>query len=615
MTHKIFLLLLSFMLLGVALTAKELQATSPTASFESSIQIKLTLEEKAWLADHKSIRIGVDPSWPPFEFFDATKVYSGIASDYVRHLNKELNINMAPVRNLSWPEVMNKAKAGEIDVLPCVAKTPERSKFLLFSEPYISFPTVILTREDAPFVSGVQDFENGKVAVVKGYVTQELLQRDYPDLEFYLAKDIDAALQAVSKRKVDAFVGNLASITYTTQKLGLTNLKVAMTTPYKYELAFAVRKDWPELVNILNKSIYSIPYLEKTTIHNRWINVRFERKTNWTLIFQIVGAIVLVGGAFFILMIRWNRALSREVTERRRMEEALRESRATARGLLDATQESLLLLDKDGTIIASNQTAAQRLNKSSAQLSGINLFNLLPQNISESRKAHFNNVLQTGDPADFEDIRDGMVFHHIYYPVQGKTGAVTGVAIFAQDITDRKTAEEAIRQSRAQLQTIIDNVQAVVFMKDLDCRHLLVNKYYEEAAGVKKEDVLGKTDFEIFPKEVANQIVSVDRKVMSSAKMRTFEEKVPHPDGTLRHYLTTKVPLFNAEGNVYGMCGLGTDITEHKHMEEDLKRNVEELEQFSKLAIGREIKMIQLKEEINELLNKQGLESKYEIVE
>ena len=615
MTHKIFLLLLSFMLLGVALTAKELQATSPTASFESSIQIKLTLEEKAWLADHKSIRIGVDPSWPPFEFFDATKVYSGIASDYVRHLNKELNINMAPVRNLSWPEVMNKARAGEIDVLPCVAKTPERSKFLLFSEPYISFPTVILTREDAPFVSGVQDFENGKVAIVKGYVTQELLQRDYPDLEFYLAKDIDAALQAVSKRKVDAFVGNLASITYTTQKLGLTNLKVAMTTPYKYELAFAVRKDWPELVNILNKSIYSIPYLEKTTIHNRWINVRFERKTNWTLIFQIVGAIVLVGGAFFILMIRWNRALSREVTERRRMEEALRESRATARGLLDATQESLLLLDKEGTIIASNQAAAQRLNKSSAELSGINLFSLLPQNISEARKAHFDNVLQTGNPADFEDIRDGMVFHHIYYPVQGETGAVTGVAIFAQDITDRKTAEEAIRQSRAQLQTIIDNVQAVVFMKDLGCRHLLVNKYYEEATGVKKDDALGKTDFEIFPKEVANQIVSVDRKVMSSAKMRTFEEKVPHSDGTLRHYLTTKVPLFNTEGNVYGMCGLATDITERKHMEEDLKRNVEELEQFSKLAIGREIKMIQLKEEINELLSKQGLEGKYEIVE
>jgi PAS domain S-box-containing protein len=419
---------------------------------EKQKQLVLTPEEKAWLAEHKDIRLGVDPTWPPFEFFDATKVYSGIASDYVRRLNKQLNIQMAPVPNLSWPEVMNKARAGEIDVLPCVAKTPERSKFLLFSEPYISFPTVILTRQDAPFVSGVQDFKNGKVAVVEGYVTQELLQRDHPDREFYLAKDIDGALQAVSKRKVDAFVGNLASITYTTQKLGLTNLKVAMTTPYKYELAFAVRKDWRELVNILNKSIESIPAPEKTTIHNRWINVRFERKTNWTLIFQIVGAIALVGGAFFILIIRWNRALSKEVAERKRTEEALVESRAAARALLDATQESLLLLDNKGIVLAGNETAASRLQMTPVQLKGTNLFDLLPSEIQKTRKAGFGKVLRSGTPIDFEDTRNGRIFHSSYFPIQAKTGEVTGVAIFAIDITERKRGEEKLHENIAELE-------------------------------------------------------------------------------------------------------------------------------------------------------------------
>ncbi len=419
---------------------------------EKQKQLVLTPEEKAWLAEHKDIRLGVDPSWPPFEFFNATKVYSGIASDYVRRLNELLNIQMAPVSNLSWPEVMNKARAGEIDVLPCVAKTPERSKFLLFSEPYISFPTVILTRQDAPFVSGVQDFKNGKVAVVKGYVTQELLQGDYPDREFYLAKDIDEALRDVSKRKVDAFVGNLASITYATQKLGLTDLKVAMTTPYKYELAFAVRKDWRELVNILNKSIYSIPHLEKTTIHNRWINVRFERKTNWTLIFQIVGAIFLVGGAFFILIIRWNRALSREVAERKRTEEALIESRAAARALLDATQESLLLLDNKGIVLAANETAAGRLQMTPEQLKGTNLFDLLPSEIQKARKAWFDKVLRSGTPIDFEDTRNGRIFHSSYFPIQAKTGEVSGVAIFAIDITERKRGEEKLHENIAELE-------------------------------------------------------------------------------------------------------------------------------------------------------------------
>jgi ABC-type amino acid transport substrate-binding protein len=118
---------------------------------------------------------------------------------------------------------MTRAKKGGVDVLPCVAKTPEREKFLLFTRPYLSFPMVIVTRQDSPFISNVAGFGDGKVAVVKGYVTQEFLERDYPDRKFYLANDIDKALKAVSKGKIDAFVGNLASFTYAVQKLGMTN--------------------------------------------------------------------------------------------------------------------------------------------------------------------------------------------------------------------------------------------------------------------------------------------------------------------------------------------------------------------------------------------------------
>ena len=177
------------------------------------IAAELTEEEKAWLAEHKHIRLGVDPAWPPFEFFDITRVYSGIASDYVRLLNQKLNIEMLPVQDISWSTVMDKARANEIDVLPCVLKMPERSKFLWFTKPYPSYPMVILTREDAPFVSSVQDFADHKVAIVRGYATQDLLEQDYPDRKFYLANNLEQALKALSKGKVDAYVGNLAAIT------------------------------------------------------------------------------------------------------------------------------------------------------------------------------------------------------------------------------------------------------------------------------------------------------------------------------------------------------------------------------------------------------------------
>jgi PAS domain S-box-containing protein len=141
-----------------------------------------------------------------------------------------------------------------------------------------------------------------------------------------------------------------------------------------------------------------------------------------------------------------------DISERKQIEKALRESRATARGLLDATQESLLLLDKEGIIIAVNRTAARRLQQTPQELIGKNGFDISPPDLRESRKAHFNKVLQTGNPADFEDSRDGMVFHHIYYPVQDKEDAIMRVAIFAQDITERKRAEEELKRNMAELE-------------------------------------------------------------------------------------------------------------------------------------------------------------------
>jgi PAS domain S-box-containing protein len=665
-------------------------------------------------------------------------VYSGIASDYVRLLNQKLNIEMLPVQDLSWSTVMDKARANEIDVLPCVLKTPERSKFLWFTKPYLSYPMVILTREDAPFVSGVLDFADNKVAIVRGYATQDLLEQDYPDLKFYLANNLEQALKALSKGKVDAYVGNLASITYTTQKLGLTNLKVATTAPYKFELAFAVRKDWPQLVNILNKSLESIPDSKRTKISNHWISVRFERGIDWTPIFQIVGALGLVGGVIFIFIIRWNRALSKEVTERKLAEEALRESRATARGLLDATQESLLLLDKEGIIIAVNQTAARRHQRTPEELMGTNRFDILPENVRESRKAHFEKVLQTGHPADFEDVRDGMVLHHIYYPVQDKTGAIIGVAIFAQDITERKQAEEAILESQERLSTILKTTDQGFWLVDNDTITLDVNDAMCEILDRTKEEIIGRKIYDFLDEEnrakvrkqevvrseskrslyevalmrsdgmrvpcllnasplfdgdgnkigsfgmftditerkMAEQAISKSRerlntilkttaqgfwlvdkddnildvnkatcelidqpreeivgrnfwdfldeenreivreqnRIRKKGEQSIYEVSLLRPDGTLVPCLNNAAPLFDKDGNVVGSFGMTTNITERKHMEEELRRNVDELERFSKLAFGREIKMIHLKQEVNELMSQLGQVEKYKIV-
>jgi PAS domain S-box-containing protein len=303
----------------------------------------------------------------------------------------------------------------------------------------------------------------------------------------------------------------------------------------------------------------------------------------------------------------------RDISERKEAEAALRKSRATARGLLDATQESLLLLDKAGTIIAVNQTAARRHQRTPKELIGKNRFDLLPGNLRENRKAHFNSVLQKGKPQEFEDVRDGMVFHHIYYPVRDKEDAIMGVAIFAQDITERKRAEEAIRESRERLNNILKTTAQGFWLNDPDDNMMDVNEAMCKILGVTKAEIVGRNFFE-FLDDLNKEIVREQNRIRKKGIQSMFEVSLMRPDGQQIPCLMNASPLLDKEGNMIGSFGMTTNIAERKQMEEALRRNVEELERFSKVAYGREKKMIQLKQEINELMIQLGKAEKYKIV-
>ena len=115
--------------------------------------------------------------------------------------------------------------------------------------------------------------------------------------------------------------------------------------------------------------------------------------------------------------------------------------------MLDATQESLLLLDKEGHHYRCKPDSRSQISantgKNSSESTGLMPYLKICVN---PEKPIFSKVLHTGNPVDFEDVRDGIVFHNFYYPVQDKTGAIMGVAIFAQKITERKMAEEALKE-------------------------------------------------------------------------------------------------------------------------------------------------------------------------
>jgi PAS domain S-box-containing protein len=131
--------------------------------------------------------------------------------------------------------------------------------------------------------------------------------------------------------------------------------------------------------------------------------------------------------------------------------------------------------------------------------------------------------------------------------------------------------ENRLREENAdQLDIIVNNTTSVIYMKNIEGRYLLINKRYEDLFNVKNEEVVGKTDLDLFPKEIAGNFIKNDRNVMDSGIPFEGEEVAPHKDG-LHTYISIKVPMRNSAGAIYGICGISTDITDRKKAESELE--------------------------------------------
>ena len=155
-------------------------------------------------------------------------------------------------------------------------------KDALFTNEYIFAPWVIFTREDSDFISTIADLKGKTVSVQEGYVMHEKLEREYPEINLLVssANSIDYPIKPikdVSFGQADAFIGNLLMTTYMLQAQGYTNMKVAAPTPFgNHNQAMGIRNDWPELVNIINKTLGSMTPGEHAAIRNKWLSMRFE---------------------------------------------------------------------------------------------------------------------------------------------------------------------------------------------------------------------------------------------------------------------------------------------------------------------------------------------------
>jgi signal transduction histidine kinase/ActR/RegA family two-component response regulator len=302
---------------------------------DSDSTVAWTPQEQAWLQQHPTIRVGLDPAWPPFSSNSNDGHLAGMDVDFLNLLQARLGIKFVLVTGDNWSEVYAKAKRHEVDMLAGVAYTPERAADFNFTRSYVSFPVGIITRNDAPFMIGFANLQGQIVAAPRDYAPTLLLQRDYPSTQLVLTHNVGEALKLVATGRAYATLDNLASASYIIRDRGLSNLKVAGVTDYQFALRYGVRKDWPELTGLLEKALDSVPDHDFAAVKDKWISLDVDALVASSRGQRILYLCLSVIALAVIIVLAWNWAMAREITRRRQAELALEEARNKA---LDASR-------------------------------------------------------------------------------------------------------------------------------------------------------------------------------------------------------------------------------------------------------------------------------------
>ena len=281
--------------------------------------LKLSIEEQVWLKEHKVLRVGIDRDFAPYEWVDEQGRYHGMAADLLALVAQKLGVRLEIVKDKSWQQVLDMAKQRQLDMLSFVVKTPERERYLRFTQPISRVSVAIITAQSTGYLGDLERLQGKRVSVVKGYFMEENLRRDHPGIKVLALPSVQLALEAVSAGKAEAYVGDTASANYEIMRSSLAGLQVAGVTSYYSEHRMAVVAGEPVLVGVLNKALTAIPQMEKEAIVSRWYGLRAEPGISHKTLALYAGG----GLALLLAILYWNWRLRREIALRRNAEEKL----------------------------------------------------------------------------------------------------------------------------------------------------------------------------------------------------------------------------------------------------------------------------------------------------
>lgn len=264
----------------------------------------------------------------------------------------------------------------------------------------------------------------------------------------------------------------------------------------------------------------------------------------------------------------------------RQAEQALHACEIKLQHILDHAPVLVHVKDRDGRYLLVNRLWEQRFHLRRQEVVGKSIHDVYPPEQAERLRANDCKVLEANAPLEFEETlhldEGARIYLSVKFPLRELDGTPYAVCGISTDITERKRAEKALRDSEALYHSLVETLPVSIFRKDCQGRFVFANQPFCDEVKRRLGEIVGKTDLDLYPQELAHKYRGDDQRIMETGEVFADVEEHPNLDGGKSYVRVVKAPLLDSRQETIGVQGIFWDVTDSKRAEEELARSAAE---------------------------------------